>query len=902
MHLLKRLGSYFSRSSSDYSPQSGGSEVPHREQIAPQINFQAGPSPTIKVQNIVIAGGVLLLFFVFSQCRWSPDPSRSAWRQVLRALPTGSNTLWRIPTKRLRDTAFLQVLEQLPLGAAQIQQDARALAGLWSTLPPTTLWASPQARNREPQDLLYLLPLPVASDTTVLGAYFSRRDAGRKSQFLGHTVYQFPATDSTAAWALAQVESLLLLARIPLHLEAALERLKWADQPWLDLDRYWARLSTKEGLRVYTRTDGEVPPRMALSPEYRVAPEPEVLWMDWHYYTDSLGLGVRGQMIGSEEPVESPDTTHPHALADLLPKTTLFYHWNGAVTLPEYGEKARGDVLPSYLRRDWRGELAWGRLELGSTGEKGYWYALRYAEASSARRAQAQYLAKRGELEAREYQSFPYYRVLDGRALAVFSTAFNHFLADPFLLVLDDWLLLLDSRATLESWIDQYLTGNTLARQVAHQQWQNAAAERASGQCFVQWSGQYSPRDWPAAIWWGPDREDGAEWGRGWAVQRLGRRRFAGRFLGRTAPESGTRILWKKALRDTIRRGPQVFYNPRRQAYDLLAEDGAGRLYLLDEAGELRWQRSFEAGLRSPLTAVDYFRDDRVQYVFNDSRRLYLIDDRGRDVGLFPLELGGTTEQPVRVVDFQGRGDYAFFLAGPPDRLFAWDRTGSPLPGWNPLRVPGGVAQPVVHTVFENRDYLLVLTGTGQLRAYARDGHLRFATEGLLLDPTVPLLVEEGAGQLRILGSQQAGTLAVINERGEWFGLPFPAAERRGLLLATLAGEGAMNYVGWSGADLVGYHYTAAGRFERAWRRGLAAEADTVFRVAVPGRQTDFLGWCDRSSGRIDLIGGGGGPAEGFPLAGTGAFRLVAWGERLVLLVANGASVYAYQLGGLGEE
>ena len=137
---------------------------------------------------------------------------------------------------------------------------------------------------------------------------------------------------------------------------------------------------------------------------------------------------------------------------------------------------------------------------------------------------------------------------------------------------------------------------------------------------------------------------------------------------------------------------------------------------------------------------------------------------------------------------------------------------------------------------------------------------------------------------------------------GEWFGLPFPAAERRGLLLATLAGEAAMNYVGWSGADLVGYHYTAAGRFERAWRRGLAAEADTVFRVAVPGRQTDFLGWCDRSSGRIDLIGGRGGLAEGFPLAGTGAFRLVEWGERLVLLVANGASVYAYQLGGWGKD
>ncbi len=864
----------------------------------------------LKVQNIVIVGGLVALFLLIMTCGLFRKPKQTEVMALLRAMPSTSLMLWQIPHVDSSINITANNLTSIPLGGAQIHQDLVSLQDLWKQYSPSQIWAAQQSRGAKQSDFLYLFPLTNAADTATIYAHFRRTGSLKKSQFRDYPIHHWSDASSATSWAFTYAEPLLLLAPLPLHVEAAIDQLHQPASTWSNefAELHLASLVEAKTPQLYFGLEKWPSQWLGLlrteQEELMDLRKQKKLWTRWQYRKDSLGLYWQGQVAGlKQSKTITPRVGNPHALADLLPSTTIFYHWYTAGTLNYQAAKDEGEEVKRYFLPHGVDEIAWGQQENSGAWEDGQWAMLKMKDAASAQKAIRQYLEEKGELESLEYQSFTIHRVLDGKPLAALLGQEVSELKDPYLLVLNDWLLFANARATLEFWIDAYLTGNTLARQATYQKWQNEAADQVAAQYFVQiplWE------TWRQQGGGARQEEDYFTQNRKeWQVLAIqsqpvvgGQVKMEARLLKGKTTQEATRLLWKKELTHTLRGGPQPFYNPRRGNYEILAQDTRHRLYLLDLGGQLLWQRPFEEAILSPISTIDYFQNGEVQFAFNTAHHIYLLDDRGRDVGVFPLDLQVPAIHGMKLVDFQQRGEYAFFVPSAQGAVYGLAQDGSPIPGWNPLVGQGQIVQAVEHCVFQKRDYLLVASAGGKLRAFARDATPRFEVANLGAAPNNPLQIEQDADRLRILVPRAEGNLAVVNHLGEWFPLPFPAAERQVFGMANILGDKQMEYWGWSGEEAVVYHYTPEGDFQKAQDYQWPEAPDSLFVVSLPEVDQAALGTFQRSSSQIKLYDGQGKLFPGFPLAGTSSFRVVGAQQRSILVVANGAWVYAYQLRG----
>src|SRR5690606_27234005 len=118
----------------------------------------------------------------------------------------------------------------------------------------------------------------------------------------------------------------------------------------------------------------------------------------------------------------------------------------------------------------------------------------------------------------------------------------------------------------------------------------------------------------------------------------------------------------------------------------------------------------------------------------------------------------------LMMVDFDGSGNYNFFLAAENGGIYGFDTKGRPLPGWNPRTGAGDIRHPLKHFQQDGKDYLVALAGEKTIHCFQRDGSVRFPP--IVLEGKLPFsmpAVQSYPGAGRIVLCDDSGTATVIN-------------------------------------------------------------------------------------------------------------------------------------------
>jgi len=515
---------------------------------------------------------------------------------------------------------------------------------------------------------------------------------------------------------------------------------------------------------------------------------------------------------------------------------------------------------------------------------------------------------QKGELKDFNYQNFRIRQVLATNLLKpIFGSGING-IHNPFYTQLGDYLIFSNSRQSLEVWIDKYLVGQTLSRDDRFLIWHNEQQKPSNGLFYIEPS--YASNLLLSFL-----KEEVARSIRSQLNPYLKFNQFAfslypaekeayisvaSKFSYGEKKENQTTIMWKTALSDTIVKAPQVFYNPRRKAYEIIVQDQSNTISLLNQGGDMLWERRINEALLSSIFTIDFYGNGQVQYLFNTSDAIYLLDDEGKDVGTFPIPLKSRATNGVVVVDFQKRKEYAYFLACENGNVYGFSQLGKPLPGWNPQAGQGLVRRPVQHFVYKNQDYLLVLNDRGQLSAFKRDGSRRFSPTKLDAIMTGPMGLDFANNRMRIVGSDERGRLYVLNRAGDLFHLNMRIGKNEAVefCYADVLGEKNKDYIGLSNKDLTVYSYTKDGDFAPSMNYTFDLSQDSIFEVKLPGFAKSMIGSCSKENHQINLINGEGKTYPGFPLAGNSSFEItnLFGNDQKVLVVAFDESVYVYKL------
>ena len=238
---------------------------------------------------------------------------------------------------------------------------------------------------------------------------------------------------------------------------------------------------------------------------------------------------------------------------------------------------------------------------------------------------------------------------------------------------------------------------------------------------------------------------------------------------GTAATEAGTpsalKLLWKVKLDADPAVRPFFFQNHNTGATEIFIQDQKNNLYLISASGKILWKAAIRERISGSIFMIDYYRNGKYQLLFNGRDYLHLIDRNGNYVDKYPVKLRSPATNSLAVFDYENNKDYRLFIAGEDKKIYLYDRSGSPVRGWNLFTTRGKVTDPVSFFRVRGKDYLFVADDQA-VYVLDRTGNIRIAHEEPLTKAAGSTARLTGGNDPAIIFSAPDGILVRLNFDG----------------------------------------------------------------------------------------------------------------------------------------
>jgi hypothetical protein len=225
---------------------------------------------------------------------------------------------------------------------------------------------------------------------------------------------------------------------------------------------------------------------------------------------------------------------------------------------------------------------------------------------------------------------------------------------------------------------------------------------------------------------------------------------------------SALKLLWKVKLDAGPSVRPFFFTNHNTGATEIFVQDRNNNIYLISPSGKILWKASIREQIRGDIYMMDYYRNGKLQLLFAGREWLHLVDRNGNYVDKFPVRMKVPASNTLSLFDYENNKDYRLFIAGDDRRIYAYDRSGSPVRGWNIFTTRGKVTDPVTFFRVRGKDYLFV-SDDQAVYVLDRTGNIRVAhQEPLVKAPGSAVRLTEGEEPAIIFSAPSGETIKLL--------------------------------------------------------------------------------------------------------------------------------------------
>jgi len=183
--------------------------------------------------------------------------------------------------------------------------------------------------------------------------------------------------------------------------------------------------------------------------------------------------------------------------------------------------------------------------------------------------------------------------------------------------------------------------------------------------------------------------------------------------------------LWKVKLNDAIVGKPFLVKDHQSKKYDIIVFDRGNRMYLIDHTGKILWTRRLPQLPMSPIYPVDFYKNGKIQYLFNTKDNLFLIDRKGRYVANYPITIHPQATNGLSLFDYNRRKDYRILLAQADKHIYNYMINGDQVKGWHKPQMQAAVSQKVVRLLANRKDYIIINDDENHVKIVNRRGQQR---------------------------------------------------------------------------------------------------------------------------------------------------------------------------------
>ncbi len=515
------------------------------------------------------------------------------------------------------------------------------------------------------------------------------------------------------------------------------------------------------------------------------------------------------------------------------------------------------------------------------------------------------YAESKGKMQEVDYQTYGINQLFSGEILQTSSMFNSKAMQSPFYTIIEDYVIFSNTKQSLEVLIDKFILGQTLSNNPPFLQFQSKLLPSANTffygniPLFIPFIRQFS-----------------AELGHedidmifdilyhfnslGIAVQRSAKQSDLQFYSNSSEDQTNpTKIIWTAKLAADAIIQPSVLKNKENDQNEVFIQDAKNRIYLFDRNGNVIWERKLKSPILSKIQQIQYYESGENQILFNTKNHIYLIDHEGKDVGRYPLDLSFPASNGLCLIDFENDKEYQFFIGSENGSVYAFQKTGEPIEGWNPKENVGKLVHDIQHFQIAGSDYILTLNDAGDFNVFKRNGEKRQETVSFNSKYLSVPQFQVFDNNARIVLVNQMAKAQVFNLKGKYFNLHVGSGNDKNVkfLFADVIGDSRKDYITLSGRDLSCYYYDKSD-FEKAFSTRFEHPQDELFSIDFAEDRKSQIGTLNKTNKRISLLKHDGNLENSFPLAGTSNFSIVDLFDtnKKVLVVALENSIYTCKI------
>ncbi len=394
--------------------------------------------------------------------------------------------------------------------------------------------------------------------------------------------------------------------------------------------------------------------------------------------------------------------------------------------ISEYDEKYNGNIegeLSSFINR----EAAYIRTNMrGLSDNENKFILIETKTRSLAEETLNKYTKKHAELKGQKlsrYQSFFYIDKQTSYPISVFPepTLFTNIFGSGFFLhekdvyytFIDNYILFGISEKALSAYIHNYILRRSLLTNYGYKDISDYSIRQVNLMLYI--NHQSLPNEYNKFLEKTLSRKLKNETGlsniRGLLLEiSADNNLLYNNFVIHHSQEKHTtaKTEWECLLDAPVNIKPALVINHNTNEREIFVQDENHAIYLINKAGRILWKIQLDNPILSDVYQIDYYKNNKLQLLFNTKDKIYLIDRNGNPVERYPVQLRSLATSPISVFDYENNKNYRFFIAGDDRSIYCYDQEGNIIKGWEFTKSETNVVQPVKHFRIGTRDYLFI--------------------------------------------------------------------------------------------------------------------------------------------------------------------------------------------------
>ena len=165
--------------------------------------------------------------------------------------------------------------------------------------------------------------------------------------------------------------------------------------------------------------------------------------------------------------------------------------------------------------------------------------------------------------------------------------------------------------------------------------------------------------------------------------------------------------VWETKLNNVLISKPLFFTNHNSFEKELFIQDASNIIYLINNKGEILWKKQLSEKIISKIHIIDYYANNKYQFLFNTNNHIYVIDRNGDFVENYPVKLPAKATNGISVFDYNDNKDYRIFVACYDKQIYLYQKDGQINKGWKATQTKDYVKTPIQYFSYENKDYII---------------------------------------------------------------------------------------------------------------------------------------------------------------------------------------------------